>query len=178
MPVLVSGSPIDCKVSDWTYGECNCRNKMKRMTRSVVTPASNGGKECPALNDSISCTPDQTKCLTFQSCQPAYLGNSKPYKKYTCADRMSTNNNDTCEILCQKDPNCAGAFTTKSNECYECSLIDKDNIPFLYDNMDNMDNINKKNPDGEKGSLTIYKQRAGDKFKDTDKCVNVMENIN
>lgn len=164
-------SSIDCKVSDWTYGECDCARKKKQMIRTVITPA-NGGKECPPLSEYVSCVPDQNKCMSVQFCQPAYLGNAKAYKKYTCADRMSSGNNETCDVLCQKDPKCVGAFTTRTSDCYECSLIDKDNISLLYDNM------NKQNPDGEQGIfLSIYKPRAGEKFKELDKCRITDDNI-
>ena len=56
--------PVDCVVSSWSaYGACSasCGGGTKTQTRTIVTPASNGGAACPALSQSQSCN--------LQTCQ-------------------------------------------------------------------------------------------------------------
>merc|ERR1719473_1241479 len=47
----------DCEVGAWQPGECSveCAGGEMTMTREVVTPASNGGAECPIMIDKESC---------------------------------------------------------------------------------------------------------------------------
>merc|ERR1719269_452585 len=47
----------DCEVGAWQPGECSveCGGGEMTMTREVVTPASNGGAECPIMIDKESC---------------------------------------------------------------------------------------------------------------------------
>ena len=46
----------DCEVGAWQPGECSveCAGGERTMTREVVTPASNGGAECPIMIDKES----------------------------------------------------------------------------------------------------------------------------
>merc|ERR1719478_280364 len=47
----------DCEVGAWQPGECSveCAGGERTVTREVVTPASNGGAECPIMIDKESC---------------------------------------------------------------------------------------------------------------------------
>merc|ERR1719197_1233578 len=41
----------DCEVGEWQAGECDaeCGGEMMELTHEVVTPAANGGAECPVM---------------------------------------------------------------------------------------------------------------------------------
>jgi hypothetical protein len=96
-------APVDCVVSDWgPWGECECYYEdellvcgQQTRTRTVITPASNGGEPCGALTETRPCTIDDV-CFTFGSdeCEnapnptqitesPAGLYNDKPYYEIT-----------------------------------------------------------------------------------------------
>merc|ERR1719506_2925713 len=47
----------DCEVGEWQPGECSveCGGGVLTMTREVVTPASNGGAECPIMIEKEPC---------------------------------------------------------------------------------------------------------------------------
>jgi len=47
----------DCEVGEWMPGECSveCGGGELTMTRQVVTPASNGGAECPIMIEKEAC---------------------------------------------------------------------------------------------------------------------------
>merc|ERR1719261_2126762 len=47
----------DCEVSEWQPGECSveCGGGELTMTREVVTPAANGGAECPIMIEKEPC---------------------------------------------------------------------------------------------------------------------------
>jgi hypothetical protein len=50
--------PIDCVVSDWSaWGTCTatCGGGVQTRTRTVITPAQNGGAACPVLTESRTC---------------------------------------------------------------------------------------------------------------------------
>lgn len=52
------GCPVACVVSDWSaFSECSaeCGGGESARTRTVVTPASNGGIACPALRETVAC---------------------------------------------------------------------------------------------------------------------------
>eukprot|EP01012_Entosiphon_sulcatum_P029449 TRINITY_DN358_c0_g1_i1.p1 TRINITY_DN358_c0_g1~~TRINITY_DN358_c0_g1_i1.p1 ORF type:complete len:2229 (+),score=276.12 TRINITY_DN358_c0_g1_i1:2833-9519(+) len=51
----------DCQVSAWSaWGPCstNCAGGTRKRTRTIVMPAQNGGKGCPALEESETCGAD------------------------------------------------------------------------------------------------------------------------
>merc|ERR1719387_3379026 len=47
----------DCEVGEWQPGECSveCGGGERTLTREVVTPASNGGAECPIMLEKEPC---------------------------------------------------------------------------------------------------------------------------
>merc|ERR1719352_889044 len=47
----------DCEVGEWQPGECSveCAGGERTLTREVVTPASNGGAECPVMIEKEPC---------------------------------------------------------------------------------------------------------------------------
>merc|ERR1719421_2090809 len=47
----------DCEVGEWMPGECSveCGGGERTLTREVVTPASNGGAECPIMIEKEPC---------------------------------------------------------------------------------------------------------------------------
>merc|ERR550537_154575 len=47
----------DCEVGEWQPGECSveCAGGERQITREVVTPASNGGAECPPMIEVEPC---------------------------------------------------------------------------------------------------------------------------
>ena len=58
------GNPvaIDCVVSEWSaWGECI--GGYQTRTRTVITPASNGGTSCPVLSETQACTVIQ--CVNY-----------------------------------------------------------------------------------------------------------------
>ena len=71
-------APVDCVVSPWSaYGACSasCGGGTQTQTRTIVTPASNGGAACPALSQSQSCN--------VQACNIPALSISNSPQTYT-----------------------------------------------------------------------------------------------
>lgn len=50
-----SNQPVNCVVSDWGAWS-SCTNGTRTRTRTVITPASNGGTACPVLTETENCT--------------------------------------------------------------------------------------------------------------------------
>jgi len=50
---------VDCDTSDWSEGQCSKTCGLGEMlkTRTVITQPENGGVECPALEETVSCNP-------------------------------------------------------------------------------------------------------------------------
>lgn len=46
--------PTNCVVSEWSAWS-ECVNGQQTRTRTIITPAANGGTECPVLNETKSC---------------------------------------------------------------------------------------------------------------------------
>ena len=52
--VAVPGCPVDCVVSDWSAWS-ECIEGVQTRTRTILTPASNGGVPCPVLEETRDC---------------------------------------------------------------------------------------------------------------------------
>jgi hypothetical protein len=60
-PLSACGAPVDCVVSDWgDWGTCSadCDGGTQSRTRTIVTPAANGGAACPVLEETRACNED------------------------------------------------------------------------------------------------------------------------
>eukprot|EP00128_Syssomonas_multiformis_P018789 Colp12_sorted_trinity150504_noHs@30910 len=65
-----SNLPVDCVVSDWIVSACSvqCGNGTQTRTRTVITPASNGGVDCPPLSEVSPC--NTNACNSSADCVP------------------------------------------------------------------------------------------------------------
>ena len=64
---VVIPAPVDCVVSSWSaFGQCSasCGGGTQTQTRTVTTPAANGGAACPALSQSQACN---TQACQYQA---------------------------------------------------------------------------------------------------------------
>ena len=71
---------IDCQVSDWSdWSKCDvaCGIGTSTRTREVLRPESNGGRQCPSLEESRSCR--ATRCSTRQLDKISALKGNKYY---------------------------------------------------------------------------------------------------
>lgn len=57
LSVVVSGCPVNCVLSDWSEWSV-CDEGTQTRTRTVITPASNGGTPCGPLTETRSCAVD------------------------------------------------------------------------------------------------------------------------
>ena len=73
-------SVIDCQVSDWSdWSKCDvaCGIGTLTRTREVLRPESNGGRQCPSLEESRSCR--ATRCSSRQLDKISALKGNKKY---------------------------------------------------------------------------------------------------
>ena len=71
---------IDCQVSDWSdWSKCDvaCGIGTLTRTREVLRPESNGGRQCPSLEESRSCR--ATRCSSRQLDKISALKGNKKY---------------------------------------------------------------------------------------------------
>merc|ERR1719262_2116728 len=127
----------DCEVGAWQPGECSveCAGGERTVTREVVTPASNGGAECPIMIDKEPCNmqPCPIDCVVgewseYSACSKDCGGGvevrSRPV--YTdaehggepCGDLTEQNecNVDACDRPCELDPEWSD-WTECSKQC-------------------------------------------------------------
>lgn len=60
--------PVDCVVSSWSaWSNCSstCGGGLQTRTRTVITPASNGGAVCPLLSESQTCNNQECTFLSY-----------------------------------------------------------------------------------------------------------------
>merc|ERR1719484_430222 len=115
----------DCEVGAWQPGECSveCGGGEMTVTREVVTPASNGGAECPIMIEKEPCNmqPCPIDCVVgewseFGACSKDCGGGiqSRVRRAITedehggepCGDLSETMecNMDACDMPCELDP--------------------------------------------------------------------------
>merc|ERR1719238_2125928 len=115
----------DCEVGEWQPGECSaeCGGGERDITREVVTPAANGGAECPPMVEREACNlqPCPIDCVVgewseYSACSKDCGGGvevrSRPV--YTdaehggepCGDLTEQNecNVDACDLPCELGP--------------------------------------------------------------------------
>jgi hypothetical protein len=63
--VSCSGAPlpVNCVVSEWSEWS-SCVDGSQTRTRTVITPAENGGTACPALTETQSCSSEEA-CTSY-----------------------------------------------------------------------------------------------------------------
>merc|ERR1719327_308154 len=115
----------DCEVGEWQPGECSveCGGGERTLTREVVTPASNGGAECPIMIEKEPCNmqPCPIDCVVdewseFGMCSKDCGGGiqTRVRRPITedehggepCGDLSETMecNMDACDMPCELDP--------------------------------------------------------------------------
>jgi hypothetical protein len=82
----VTGTRVDCVMSDWKYG--SCVNNTNTMSRTVITQPAYGGTSCPVSSSNVSCADcvystwtDTSSCVNGSKTQeqtmtPGYGGGS------------------------------------------------------------------------------------------------------
>merc|ERR1719311_2050999 len=127
----------DCEVGEWQPGECSveCAGGERVLTREVVTPASNGGAECPIMLEKEPCNmqPCPIDCVVdewseFGACSKDCGGGiqSRVRRAITedehggepCGDLSETMecNMDACDLPCELDPEWS-EWSECSKEC-------------------------------------------------------------
>merc|ERR1719191_2596143 len=115
----------DCEVGEWQPGECSveCAGGERTLTREVVTPASNGGAECPIMIEKEPCNmqPCPIDCVVdvwseFGACSKDCGGGiqTRVRRPITedehggepCGDLSETMecNMDACDMPCEIEP--------------------------------------------------------------------------
>merc|ERR1719191_210546 len=127
----------DCEVGEWQPGECSveCGGGERTITREVVTPASNGGAECPPMIETEPCNlqPCPIDCvvgewseygLCSKDCGGGIQTRVRPaltdaeHGGEPCGDLSETMecNMDACDKPCELDPDWS-EWTPCSKEC-------------------------------------------------------------
>lgn len=120
--------PVPCEVSAWSYGICEpgtpaptvaCGwNGTKIGTRTVTTPASDGGAACPALTRTIVCSAPACPqdCLVgdwseYSACDATVCGTTGNQTSVRLIDRQAKSGGTACPTLTQRNscnaPACA-----------------------------------------------------------------------
>ena len=87
-PCNTQACPVDCVVSAWSaWSACStsCGGGTQTQTRTVITPAANGGTACPVLSQSQACNtqactlPNGSACSVGSQCIGGYCNNGICY---------------------------------------------------------------------------------------------------
>merc|ERR1719324_1464883 len=127
----------DCEVGEWQPGECSveCAGGERTLTREVVTPASNGGAECPIMIEKEPCNmqPCPIDCVVdvwseFGACSKDCGGGIQTRVRRAitedehggepCGDLSETIecNMDACDLPCELEPEWS-EWSECSKEC-------------------------------------------------------------
>ena len=60
--LCVDGPPVDCLVSEWAVWRLAPDQQSATRVRTVVAAASNGGADCPALYEAVTCSESPSTC--------------------------------------------------------------------------------------------------------------------
>eukprot|EP01013_Petalomonas_cantuscygni_P015357 TRINITY_DN3164_c0_g1_i1.p1 TRINITY_DN3164_c0_g1~~TRINITY_DN3164_c0_g1_i1.p1 ORF type:complete len:6949 (+),score=1286.42 TRINITY_DN3164_c0_g1_i1:147-20993(+) len=107
IPCNTQPCPVDCEVSRWKNGKCSkdCGGGKMTQTRTITTKPANGGKACPALQQTANC-------------------NTKP-----CAAKCETSawtNSGKCSKPCDDGSGPGKQVQTRTVECEWCAPNGKD----------------------------------------------------
>merc|ERR1719235_3027186 len=115
----------DCEVGEWSPGECSveCGGGERTLTREVITPAANGGAECPIMIEKEPCNmqPCPIDCVVdmwseFGMCSKDCGGGIQTRVRRAitedehggepCGDLSETAecNMDACDLPCELEP--------------------------------------------------------------------------
>ena len=116
--------PVDCVVSEWSeWSDCSeeCGGGTQTRTRTVITPAANGGAECPVLEEQRAC--NEEPCCDndwsfgeWSDCT-AECGGGIQEREVVCKD---------CNGNTLPDGNCEGPKPVDRQECNEEPCCDND----------------------------------------------------
>merc|ERR1719443_1451676 len=127
----------DCEVGEWQEGECSveCGGGERTLTREVVTPASNGGAECPIMIEKEPCNmqPCPIDCVVdvwseWPACSKDCGGGIQTRVRRAitedehggepCGDLSETAecNMDACDLPCELEPEWT-SWSEYSKEC-------------------------------------------------------------
>jgi len=140
---------VDCVVSDWTtVGECSkaCGGGVVEQTRTIVTPFSGGGAECPPLSQMVDCNIDpcpivwEERICTGGPATHCNIGNDNAVRSTwpECDTCTALSGCSGCVINCNNNNNAWGrCWRTDLNQAKEicekyeeCTGITRDNGGF------------------------------------------------
>jgi len=136
-PCNTDPCPVDCKMGDWTpWTQCSekCDGGVQTRTRPILTPASNGGEECPCTEESQECnTQDcpvdcrQSEWGPWSSCSASCGQGTKTRTRITlefpsnggqaCGDCTETAPCQECECPVDCEVSEWSAWSTCSKNC-------------------------------------------------------------
>jgi len=122
-----SVDPVDCVLSSWSNdGECSvtCGSGTRSQTRSIITPAADGGAECGSTSRTISCSSGACPVTPVEQCSESKFGIN------FCDDWCNTPGRWGCgtsTMLATDGRNTDDIdYTCSCSECNGCNIEDSD----------------------------------------------------